>query len=146
MSAEFCDTNVLVYAYDRSAGVKAETAGRLLAQLWTSGEGALSIQVLQELFVTLTRKSAPPLPASLVRGIISDLSAWQIIEPVAGDVLDAIDAAARWQVSFWDAMLLTTARKAQAETLWSEDLNDGQDYDGVVVRNPFRDESITQSQ
>jgi predicted nucleic acid-binding protein len=145
MSAEFCDTNVLVYAYDRSAGIKGETARQLLARFWTLGEVAVSIQVLQELFVTLTRKSAPPLSSAVVRGIVADLAAWQVIEPSCGDVLDAIDAAMRWQVSFWDAMLLTTAKKAEASVLWSEDLNDGQDYDGVVVRNPFRGQPITQS-
>jgi len=145
MSAEFCDTNLLVYAYDRSAGIKGAMARQLLAQLWVSGAGALSIQVLQELFVTLTRKSTPRLLPAVVRGIVADLAAWQVIEPNSRDVLDAIDAATRWQVSFWDAMLLTTARKAQAGILWSEDLNDGQDYDGVVVRNPFRIEPITRS-
>jgi predicted nucleic acid-binding protein len=145
MSAEFCDTSVFVYAYDRSAGSKAATARRLLARLWTLRAGALSIQVLQELFVTLTRKTSPPLSADAVRALISDLAAWQVVEPTSGDVLDAIDGAARWQISFWDAMLLTTARKADAETLWSEDLNHGQDYDGVVVRNPFRGQPVTQS-
>lgn len=138
MSAEFCDTNIMVYAYDRSADSKGDIARRLLARLWMSREGALSVQVLQELFVTLTRKTSPTLPPADARAIVSDLATWQVIEPTSGDVLGAIDAAVRWQVSFWDAMLLTTARKAQAGVLWSEDLNDGQDYDGVVVRNPFR--------
>jgi predicted nucleic acid-binding protein len=65
------------------------------------------------------------------------MSTWQVIEPGRSDVLSAIDAAARWQVSFWDAMILTAAIRAGAATVWSEDLNDGQVYDGVVVRNPF---------
>jgi predicted nucleic acid-binding protein len=101
--------------------------------------------VLQELFVTLTKKTAPPLSPAEARAVVSDMATWQVVVPAAADVVDAIDAAARWQISFWDAMLLTTARKAQAETLWSEDLNDGQDYDGVVVRNPFRGQPVSQS-
>lgn len=58
--------------------------------------------------------------------------------PSADDVLDAIDGSVRWQVSFWDAMLLTTAAKVGAGVLWTEDLNDGQSYGTVTVRNPFR--------
>jgi predicted nucleic acid-binding protein len=138
MSAEFCDTNVVVYTYDLSAGAKRRVAEELMARLWRTEQGAISIQVLQETFVTLTRKCVPPLSQDEARLIVSDLTAWQVIEPTRQDILAAIDAADRWRVSFWDAMLLTTAKKAGAAVLWSEDLNDGQDYDGVVVRNPFR--------
>ncbi len=137
MSAEFCDTNVLVYAYDASAGDKHQRAKRLLQQLWESGNGVISIQVLQELFVALTRKVAHPLSIHDARGIMADIATWHVVEPTRGDVLEAIDATARWQVSFWDAMVLTAARKARAPTLWSEDLSDGQSYDGTTVHNPF---------
>ncbi|HTE85622.1 MAG TPA: PIN domain-containing protein [Dehalococcoidia bacterium] len=137
MTVEFCDTNVLVYAHDMSAGDKRETAVELLSRLWQARAGAISVQVLQELFVTLTRRVLPPIPHGDARAIIVQLSAWLVVAPVASDVLDAIDAVARWQISLWDAMVLTSARKAGAEVLWSEDLSDGQDYDGVVVRNPF---------
>jgi predicted nucleic acid-binding protein len=137
MSAEFCDTNILVYAYDVTAGPKRDQAKALLDRLWRSGDGAISVQVLQELFVALTGKIARPLLPEAARQIISDMSTWQVIEPGRSDVLSAIDAAARWQVSFWDAMILTAAIRAGAATVWSEDLNDGQVYDGVVVRNPF---------
>jgi predicted nucleic acid-binding protein len=138
MPAEFCDTNVLVYAYDLAAGAKREEARRLVERLWDSGDGAISIQVLQELFVSLTRKVARPMPVPDAREIVADLATWQVVVPTADDVLAAIDGAQRWQVSFWDAMVLNAARKAGAEVLWSEDLNDGQAYDGTVVRNPFR--------
>ena len=138
MSVEFCDTNVFVYAYDQSAGDKRRRAADLLMRLWDSGEGVLSVQVLQELYVTLTRKLARPLPVGDARTIVADLAAWRVVAPGADDVVAAIDAGARWQVSFWDAMLLVTATRAGASVLWSEDLNDGQSYDGIVVRNPFR--------
>jgi len=137
MPAEFCDTNILVYTYDLTAGVKREEARRLVERLWNSGDGTISIQVLQELFVALTRKVARPMPVPAAREIVADLATWQVVVPTAEDVLGAIDGILRWQVSFWDAMVLTAARKAEAEVLWSEDLNEGQAYDGTVVRNPF---------
>jgi predicted nucleic acid-binding protein len=110
----------------------------LVEELWQNRRGVLSVQVLQELYVSLTRKLAQPLAPALAREIVSDLTTWQVVAPGAGDVVEAIDASVRLQVAFWDAMLLTTARQAGARVLWSEDLSDGQAYDGVVVRNPFR--------
>jgi predicted nucleic acid-binding protein len=138
MSVEFCDTNIFVYAYDLSAGRKRTRARGLLETLWASGDGTLSVQVLQELFVTLTRKISPALPPPDARTIISDLVRWRVVEPTRNDVLLAIDAASRWQLSFWDAMIVVAAQRAGAAVIWSEDLNDGQDFDGAIVQNPFR--------
>lgn len=138
MSVEFCDSNVLVYAYDASAGDKRRAALALMDRLWDSGEGAISIQVLQELYVTLVRKIANPLSAQQARGIVEDLTAWRVFQPSPSDVVDAIDASERWMNSFWDAMIITAAQCTGATVLWSEDLNDGQDYEGTIVRNPFR--------
>jgi predicted nucleic acid-binding protein len=138
MSAEFCDTNVILYAYDTSAGVKRAQALALLLRLWQSGEGVVSVQVLQELFVNLTRKIRPSLAVRDAREIVADIATWQVVVPTSADVLEAIDGADRWQVPFGDAMILTAARKAGASVIWSEDLNDGQSYDGLVVKNPFR--------
>src|SRR5437870_4080524 len=108
-SVEFCDINVLVYAFDHTAGAKHERAGGLVDRIDDQGSGAASVQVLQELFVTLTRKVTPPLASEVARQIVADLLTWQIVEPTAADVLHAIDNAGRWQISFWDAMLLTAA-------------------------------------
>ena len=137
MSADFCDTNVLVYAYDASAAVRHDHARALIERLWEQESGCLSVQVLQELFVTLTRKIASPLQVSAARSVVNDLSAWQVVTPNAGLVLEAIDNAARWQLSFWDSMIVTCALRADAQTLWTEDLNDGQRFETVTVRNPF---------
>jgi predicted nucleic acid-binding protein len=139
MSAEFCDTNVVVYAFDTTAGVKHERARQLLERLWTDGTGVVSIQVLQELFVTLTRKISRPLDYSTARGIVSDLATWQVIRPVEADLLAAIDATARWQISFWDAMIVTAAQRAGASIVWSEDLNLNATrvFEGVVIHDPF---------
>jgi predicted nucleic acid-binding protein len=102
-----------------------------------SRNGALSVQVLQEFYVAVTRKAVPPLPPEQARAIVDRLTLWPIVEPTARDVLDAIDNSDRWRISFWDAMLLTAANKADAAVLWSEDLNPGQVYGRVTVQNPF---------
>jgi predicted nucleic acid-binding protein len=88
--------------------------------------------------VTLTRKVLPTVAHNEARRRIEELTGWRVYAPGPTDVLAAIDRAARWQVSLWDAMILTAADGLAAEVVWSEDLNDGQDYDGVTVRNPFR--------
>ena len=137
MNVEFCDTNVVVYAFDTSAGAKHERARKLLQRLWNEGVGATSIQVLQELFVTLTRKLTRPLDTPTAREIVSDLSTWPVVRPTHFDVLAAIDATTRWQISFWDAMIVTAAQRASASVVWSEDLKANQTFDTLVVRNPF---------
>ncbi len=137
MSVEFCDTNVLVYAHDLGAGEKRARAVHLIDGLWERGNGALSVQVLQELYVTLTRKLAPPIQPAEARAIIADLTNWTVVAPDSAAVLAAIDASARWQVSFWDAMVITAAQQAGAETIWSEDLSHDQRFGNLTVRNPF---------
>ncbi|MGH2457650.1 MAG: PIN domain-containing protein [Chloroflexota bacterium] len=138
MSVEFCDTNVIVYAYDRSAGAKHTQARLLMDRLWESQTGALSVQIMQEAYVTLTRKLQPPYSMVDARQIIADLATWRsVVEPTRQDVLDAIDGGVRWGISYWDALALTAARRAGAAVVWSEDLNAGQSYDGIAVRSPF---------
>jgi len=139
MSVEFCDTNVVVYAYDTSAGAKHVRARQLLERLWVEGVGAVSVQVLQELFVTLTRKIAQPLSTPTARTIVADLAMWHVVTPTPSDVLAAIDATVNWNLSFWDAMILVAAQRSGAALVWSEDLNAGQTFDTVTLRNPFAD-------
>ncbi len=138
MSVEFCDTNVLVYAYYPQEGPKHDRAAEVLDRLWESGDGAISIQVLQEFFVVSTRKLRVPTTFEEARGRVQSLTSWRLFAPGAGDVLDAIDASVRWQLSFWDGMLVTAAQKVGATVLWSEDLNAGQRFDGLEVRSPFQ--------
>jgi predicted nucleic acid-binding protein len=142
MSAEaapqFVDTNILIYAYDRSAGSKHERARELIAELWLSKRGCLSVQVLQEFYVVATRKLVPIAPADL-RMILSDLALWRVHAPGAADVLAAADLHQRYQVSYWDAMILLSAARLGCGVVWSEDLNPGQAYQRVRVMNPFDD-------
>ena len=134
---QFVDTNVLIYAHDRSAGEKHLRARELVTGLWESGEGCLSVQVLQEFYVNVTRKVAKPLTPEAAAQIIADLSVWQMHRPGVEDVLDAIRLQSRYQISFWDAMIIASALQSGCQTIWSEDLNPGQTYDQVKVLSPF---------
>jgi predicted nucleic acid-binding protein len=133
----FVDTNVLVYAYDRGAGHKHERASDLIQGLWESGNGAISVQVLQELYVNIRRKARRPVSAEIARSLIEDYLAWN---PVINDgalLIAALGVETRYQVSFWDSMIVAAAQRAGADTLFSEDFNDGQAFGRVRVVNPF---------
>jgi predicted nucleic acid-binding protein len=134
---QFVDTNILVYAHDRSAGEKHVRAQDLLRRLWQSGEGCLSIQVLQEFYVNVTQKVAKPLAASVAARLVADLGVWRVHRPGVEDILDAIRLQQRYQISFWDAMIVESAIQLGCQNIWSEDLNPGQDYGGVLVVYPF---------
>lgn len=134
---QFVDTNVLVYAHDLSAKQKHQRAKALFREMWEARTGCLSIQVLQEFYVSVTRKVAKPLPSQSAAQIIADLSTWEVFSPGVDDVLTAIQLQVRYQLSFWDSMIITAASQLGCQTVWSEDLNPGQVYGGVVVTNPF---------
>jgi predicted nucleic acid-binding protein len=134
---EFVDANVLVYAFDSSAKAKQAAARELLERLWDSGTGCLSVQVLQEFFVTVTRKVAKPLAVDEAADRIREFSAWKVFAPSADDVLAAIAIQQQSDISFWDAMIVRAAAEAQCDVLWTEDLADGQSIRGVRIQNPF---------
>jgi predicted nucleic acid-binding protein len=136
-SRQFVDTNVLVYAYDVTAGDKHSRARTLVEELWETRQGCLSVQVLQEFFVTTTRKIPKPLEASAAARIVDDLAHWHVHAPAAVDVLAAIDIHQQTGASFWDAMILRSAKELGCHILHSEDLSSGQEYAGIQVRNPF---------
>ncbi len=137
MSAKsFVDTNVLIYAHDIDAGFKREIAGALLRELWIGRTGVLSIQVLQEFYVNVTRKLASPLPKDSARRVVDSYAIW------CGEMTTAeIDAAFRIEdesrIGFWDALIVAAAVKSGAERILSEDLNAGQMIAGIRVENPF---------
>lgn len=134
---EFVDANVLVYAFDSSAARKQQAAQQLLERLWESSTGCLSIQVLQEFFVTVTRKVAKPLHMEEATARIREFAAWTIFAPTADDVLNAIGLHAQAKIGFWDAMIVLAAAESGCDVLWTEDLQDGQVLRGVRIRNPF---------
>ncbi|SMB98301.1 Predicted nucleic acid-binding protein, contains PIN domain [Thermanaeromonas toyohensis ToBE] len=134
---QFVDTNVLVYAHDTSAGEKHARAKALVTELWQSGNGCLSVQVLQEFYVTVTQKVRKPLSPETASRIIEYLSNWRVHTPDADDVLEAIRIHQRYAISFWDAMIIRSAEALDCRVVWSEDLNPGQYYGEVKVVNPF---------
>ena len=137
--ATFLNTNILVYAYDRSAGQKHRLARQLVEECWENENGCLSLQVLQEFYVTVTRKIAAPLEPQAARQIVADLAQWRIHTPQASDLLQAIDLQQQYQLAFWDALVVQSAASLGCKHLLSEDLNHGQTYGNVQVINPFRD-------
>ncbi len=140
MSAEgraFVDTNVVAYAYDAASEMKRAGARPLIQELWESRRGCISVQVLQELFVTLTRSLAQPLEVETARRATQTMSHWTVHSPTVEDVDAAIGLHERYGIAFWDAMIVQSASQLGCELLYSEDLNAGQRYDGVLIVNPF---------
>jgi predicted nucleic acid-binding protein len=135
----FVDTNVLMYAHDKAAGAKHERAKALVEELWRERTGVVSTQVLQELAVNLRRKAGRPLDAKATREIVADYLTWQVVVNGGESILDALDLEARFQISFWDALVVQAAQLSGAEILYSEELSDGQTYGTVRVINPLRD-------
>jgi predicted nucleic acid-binding protein len=134
----FVDTNILIYAHDRDAGPKHERARQLIEHLWTTGQGALSTQVLQELCVNLRRRVARPLPSDEIAKLIEDYLSWEIVTNTPQSIIKALAIEARYKVSYWDALILQAAESCGATVLYSEDLSHGQRYSGVEVVNPLR--------
>ncbi len=136
MPKVFLDTNVLAYACDADQPAKRDRARALLKEVSRDTPPCVSTQVMQEFFVTVTRKmGVAPLQAKRI------ILSFRHMETVLVDMEDinrAIDGSVIWQISFWDALILASARKAHCAVLYSEDLSDGQVYDTVRVVNPFR--------
>ena len=138
MSAEaFVDTSILIYAHDLDAGDKQSRAQMLLSQLAHERSGVLSMQVLQEFYVTATRKLKQPLPKTEARAIIEDFSHW-CLPPSLSQIRDAFQIEDEAGVSFWDAMIVAAAVRARATRILSEDLNPGQTIAGILIENPFQ--------
>ncbi len=134
----FVDTNILVYAHDSSDKDKHAQAAAIINQLWDEKTGSLSTQVLQEFYITVTRKISVPIDRLLARTWITRYQHWEVVVNDIASTLDAIDIQIESQVSFWDALIIQAADRAGAQTLLSEDLNDQQLYREIRVINPFR--------
>ena len=133
----FLDTNVLVYAFDSSAGEKHRIAQKELSGLWDSGQGLISTQVLQEFYVTITKKVPKPVDPIFARVIIQDLLQWKVIINDGPSILEAIEIQKKHRFSFWDALVVQAAVKGEADILLSEDFEPGRWVDGLTIRNPF---------
>jgi len=137
MSARsFLDTNVLVYTDDKAAPAKQRIALDLVSAHLRDHTGVVSLQVLQEYFVTITRKLhvAP----QIARRKVELLAEFDVAAPDVGDILAAIDLHRLHSLSFWDALVLRSAKRAGCSVLLSEDMQDAREIDGVRIVNPFR--------
>jgi predicted nucleic acid-binding protein len=133
----FVDTNVLVYAEDRDAKTKHEVARDLLVRLWDAREGVLSVQVLQEFYVSVTRKLKKPVTSAQALDIIEEYLTWTVVENTGHLLVEAIALQQRARLSFWDSLIVQAAIEAGCDRLYSEDLTAGLKFGSVVVVNPF---------
>lgn len=133
----FVDTNVLVYQFDESDPLKQRRASDVIRVLWETRSGRLSHQVLQEFYVTVTRKLNPALPRDRAREEIRDLLAWRPVRPTEALLEDAWHIVDRFGFSWWDSLIVASARASDCAVLLSEDLQEGMDIDGLRVMNPF---------
>jgi len=132
----FFDTNVLVYADDKGAPAKQKRAVELVSEHRRSRTGVISLQVLQEYFVTVTRKLH--VDARIARRKVELLAEFDVASPDVADVLAAIDLHRLHGIHFWDALIVRSARQAGCSVLFSEDMQAAREIDGVRIINPFQ--------
>ena len=132
----FLDTNVLVYADDRQDTAKQRRAVELFNEHRRARTGVVSMQVLQEYFVAATRKLQ--IDARDARRKVELLSRFDVVVPEANDVIAAIDLHRLHGISFWDAMIVRSAKQGGCSVLLSEDMQNAREIDGVRIVNPFK--------
>lgn len=134
----FVDTNVLVYWLDSADATKQQAASTWLQELWSRRAGRLSFQVLLEFYVTVTQKLATQVEAQEARAITQSLLAWDPLVTDRRTIAGAWALQDRYQLSWWDALIVASAQLAGCRYLLTEDLQHGQDLGGVEVVNPFQ--------
>ncbi len=137
--AAFVDTNVLAYAFEIGESPRKAVARELLAKLTAEETLRISTQVLQELFVTLTRKALQPSSVDEAIARLDELSMWPLFSIDYSAVRQAALLSRDAVLSFWDALIVVAAARSGARTLYSEDLSHGQEILGVRVVNPFQE-------
>ncbi len=134
----FFDTNILAYAFDRSSPSKRDKARNLISRWMPSGNMILSTQVLQELFIVLTRKLRPGLSADEARNVLKSLMPLEIKIIGPEMIFQAVQILKENAISFWDALIVSAALSSRCKVLFTEDLNSGQTIAGVKIENPFK--------
>jgi len=132
----FVDTNILIYAHDADAKSKHEVARKVLGELWSERTGVLSMQVLQEFYVNVTRKIAFPLSQDVARMVVNSYAIW-CMETTPAEISLAFRIEDETRIGFWDALIVASAAKCGASRILSEDLNAGQMIAGIRIENPF---------
>lgn len=141
----FVDTNILVYAHDLDAGQKHQTARKSIETLWENRCGMLSTQVMQEFYITLTRKITRPVPGNTVRSILRNYLSWQTVVNDPGIIFLAGEIQEQNRISFWDALIVSAAFSGNAGIILSEDLHHEQLIQGIRIQNPFMDPLVFSS-
>jgi predicted nucleic acid-binding protein len=137
-TSTFVDTNVLVYAHGvGDDDPRAPKARSILADLWRTGDGAVSTQVLQEFYAVATRKLKPPLAKSQARRVVATYADWCSVNTDPALIVAASDLEEQHSLAFWDALVIEAALQAGATTLVSEDLQHGRTCGALVIQNPF---------
>ena len=133
----FLDTNILVYAYDKNEPKKQIRAQDILKAAIEEESGIISAQILGEFFVVVTRRIKEPLPIDDAEKIIDIISVLPVAEIDKNLVRDAINIQKGYGISYWDSLIVATAKREGCDRIITEDLNSGQNYDGVLIENPF---------
>jgi len=131
----FVDTNVLIYAVDQADLQKQQAAQAWRQWLWETNRGRISFQVLQEFYVNAIKKQLSA--QAEIRKEIEDLMTWQPIPLDASVIARAWKIEDRYRISFWDSLIIAAARVADCRYLLTEDLQRGQELDGVMIVDPF---------
>ena len=135
----FVDTNVFVYLFDKDAPAKQAAARRLIQEQGPPGHIVLSTQVLQEFYVTVTRKLGKLLSESEAASAVNDLCAFEVVDVDKEMVMTSMTLSRTAKVSLWDALIVEAARSRGCDRLLTEDLQDGRQFGPLKVTNPFRD-------
>jgi predicted nucleic acid-binding protein len=135
----FVDTDILIYAHDRSAGAKHLRAQMLLEQLWISGWGVISTEVIEELCIQLCHNASNPLPIEDICLLIRDYSTWEVVPHTPASIQAALDLVLRHNIPFVDALILEAAERSGASILYSEHMSNMIRYGAVQIVNPLID-------
>lgn len=134
---DFFDTNILVYAFDNKNTRKQKIAANLLTEAIRNESAILSTQVLGEFYTVVTRKIKQPLQPMEALGLIDNMAVLPVQEVDFDMVKRAVRTSDRYEISYWDSLIIAAAERGECNRLISEDLNSGQSYYDIVVYDPF---------
>jgi predicted nucleic acid-binding protein len=134
----FFDTNILVYAHDRSSGEKHRVAQNMVREAWGNGTGLLSTQVLQEFYVTVTRKIPATLDGPNALRIVRALGEWDLHQVSLATICSAAELSDLHRFSFWDGLIVASASALRARYLLTEDMQHGFRVGDLELVNPYR--------
>ncbi len=139
MSVDFLDSNVFIYLFDETDDQKRATAEQLIHEALAGGQSLISYQVVQETLNVLTRKLAAPLtPDDAQRFLDHVLAPMWRVDPSPALYTSALHVQTRYRFGFYDSLVVAAALEAGCDRLLTEDLQDGQQIDGLTIANPFR--------